>query len=141
MWEKIVHNKYPNFENIEDAHRQLQQQLQRKSTPILVVLDDVWSKENLEILLFEREGYKTLVTTRDCSTILRTTSTRLYELPLLDHVDALSLFCFWAFGQRSIPSNVDEQLVKQVYLLQYLNVIYIYNISLYCVLHEFGKSL
>jgi hypothetical protein len=124
MWEKIVRTKKPEFQNVEDAHRQLQQLLLRQAKRTLVVLDDVWSKANLEKLLFEGEGYKTLVTTRDRSTIGTTTSTRLYELPLLDDADALPLFCFWAFGQKSIPSNADEQLVKQVCLLQYWNAIY-----------------
>lgn len=119
MWEKIVRRKKPEFQNVEDAHRQLQQQLLRQAKRTLVVLDDVWSRENLENLLFKGEGYKTLVTTRDCSTVPTTTSTRLYELPLLDDANALPLFCFWAFGQKSIPSNADEQLVKQVCLLQY----------------------
>jgi hypothetical protein len=111
MWEKIVRTKKPEFQNVEDAHRQLQQMLLRQAKRTLVVLDDVWSKANLEKLLFEGEGYKTLVTTRDRSTIGTTTSTRLYELPMLDDADALPLFCFWAFGQKSIPSNADEHLV------------------------------
>eukprot|EP00253_Pinus_taeda_P021724 PITA_21724 len=114
IWEKIVPRKKPDFQNIEDAHRQLQQQLLRRAKRTLVVLDDVWSMAILEKLLFEAEGYKTLVTTRDRSIIRTTTSTRLYDLPLLDDADALPLFCFWAFGQKSIPSNADEQVVKQV---------------------------
>ena len=114
MWEKIIYKKHSEFQNVEDAYRQLQQQLQRQIKPTLVVLDDIWSKADLEKILFEGEGYKTIVTTYDCSTILRTTSTKIYELPLLDDVDAFSLFCFWAFGQRSIPSTTNEQLVKQV---------------------------
>ena len=114
MWEKITHKENPNFQNVEDAHRQLQQLLQRKDKPTLVVLDDVWSRANLEKLLFKGEGYKTLVTTRDHSTIPKETCTQLYEIPLLDDADALSLFCFWAFGQRPIPSTIDEHLVKQV---------------------------
>eukprot|EP00253_Pinus_taeda_P002508 PITA_02508 len=114
MWEKIVRRKKPEFQNVEDAHRQLQQQLLRQARPTLVVLDDVWSRVDLEKVLFEGEGYKTLVTTRDCSTIPKTPSTQLYQLPLLDDTDALSLFCFWAFGQRSIPSTAAETLVKQV---------------------------
>ena len=114
MWEKLVHRKKPEFQNVEDAHRQL---LQRQAKPTLVVLDDVWSRANLEKLLFEVEGYKTLVTTRDHSIIPKTKFSQLYELPLLDAVEALSLFCFWAFGHRSIPSTANEQLVKQVYVL------------------------
>nr|AAY78890.1 CC-NBS-LRR resistance-like protein [Pinus lambertiana] len=114
MWEKIVRRKRPEFQNVEEAHRQLQQQLLRQAKPTLVILDDVWSRANLEKLLFEGVGYKTLVTTRDRSTIPKMTSTQLYELPLLDDGDALSLFCFWAFGQKSIPSTANEHLVKQV---------------------------
>jgi len=114
MWEKIVRRKKPEFQSVEDAHRQLQQQLLRQAKPTLVVLDDVWSRANLENLLFEGEGYKTLVTTRDRSTIPTTTSIRIYELPVLDDADAMPLFCFWAFGQKSIPSSADEHLVKQV---------------------------
>jgi len=115
MWEKITYRKNPKFQNVEEAYRQVQQLLQRQDKQTLVVLDDVLSRSNLEKLLFEGEGHKTLVTTRDRYTIPRETFTQLYELPLLDDVDALSLFCFWAFGQRSIPSIADEHLVKQVY--------------------------
>eukprot|EP01018_Ginkgo_biloba_P008453 Gb_07066 [translate_table: standard] len=114
MWDKIIGKKKPEFQNAEDAHRQLQQQLQRQSKPTLVMLDDIWSRANLAKLLFEREGYKTLVTTRDCSTIPKNQFTQLYQLPLLGEADALSLFCFWAFGQTSIPNTEDENLVKQV---------------------------
>ena len=41
MWEKIVQRKKPEFQNVEDAHRQLQQQLLRQAKRTLVVLDDV----------------------------------------------------------------------------------------------------
>ena len=103
---------------MEDAHRQMQQEIQRKSKPTLVVLDDVWSRLNLENMLFEGKGYKILVTTRDCSIIRKMISTRVYELPLLDDDNAMSLFFFWSFGQRSIPSTTDEHLVKKVCILQ-----------------------
>ncbi|KAH9319572.1 hypothetical protein KI387_021341 [Taxus chinensis] len=115
MWEKIDGRKSPEFQNVEDAHIQLQQLLiLRQSNPTLVILDDVWSRENLDKLLFERPGYKTLITTRDSSTVPKTPSTRLYQLPLLGREDALSLFCFWAFGQISIPNDADANLVKEV---------------------------
>lgn len=114
MWEKIVRRKKPVFQSVEDAHRQLQQQLLRQAKPTLVVLDDVWSRANLENLIFEGEGYKTLVTTRISSIIPTATSTQIYELPVLDDANAQSLFCFWAFGQKSIPTDADEHLVKQV---------------------------
>uniref|UniRef100_A0A0D6QS12 NB-ARC domain-containing protein n=1 Tax=Araucaria cunninghamii TaxID=56994 RepID=A0A0D6QS12_ARACU len=113
-WEKIVGSKRPEFQNVEDAHRQLQEQILRQPRPTLVILDDVWSRANLEKLIFQGPGYKTLVTTRDSSTIPKDSSTRLYQLPLLGEDDALSLFCFWAFGQTSIPSTADASLVKKV---------------------------
>ncbi|XP_057842199.1 putative disease resistance protein At5g47280 [Cryptomeria japonica] len=114
MWDKIVGLKRPEFQNVEDARMQLQKQLQGLSKSTLVVLDDVWSRVNLEKLLFQGARYKTLVTTRDSSSIPRNHSTQLYQLPLLGHEDALSLFCFWAFGQTSIPTNEDASLVKEV---------------------------
>eukprot|EP01018_Ginkgo_biloba_P004416 Gb_41056 [translate_table: standard] len=115
MWESIVGGQRPDFQNVEDAHKQLQKHLRlRAFRPTLVVLDDVWSRSNLEKLLFEAEGYKTLITTRQDSTIPKRSSTRLYDLPLLQNDYALSLFCFWAFGQTSIPKTEDEDLVKQV---------------------------
>ncbi|KAH9319729.1 hypothetical protein KI387_021498 [Taxus chinensis] len=114
MWDKVVERKRPEFQNVEDARIHLQHQLLQHSKPTLVLLDDVWSRENLENLLFEGPRYKTLITTRDSSTIPRNTSTRLYKLPLLDQEDARSLFCFWAFGHISIPSNVDANLVMEV---------------------------
>ncbi|KAH9319576.1 hypothetical protein KI387_021345 [Taxus chinensis] len=114
MWEKIVGRKRPEFQNAEDAHIKLQEQLLRQSKPTLVILDDVWSRADLEKLLFEGTEYKTLISTRDSSTIPRNSSTRLYQLPLLDREDALSLFCFWTFGQTSIPSTADAHLVLQV---------------------------
>ncbi|XP_057840518.2 uncharacterized protein LOC131050374 [Cryptomeria japonica] len=114
MWEKIVGGKKPEFQNVEDVHIQLQQQLSRQSMPTLVILDDVWTIVCLEKLLLEGPGYKTLITTRDSSIIPRNLSVRLYQLPLLDQEDALSLFCFWAFGQTSIPCTEDANLVKEV---------------------------
>jgi len=115
MWDKIIGAKRPDFQSIEDAHDQLQKKLRlRPYRPTLVVLDDVWSTSNLEQLLFEAKGYKTIITTRQDSTIRITDSTRLYNIPLLEDANALSLFCSWAFGQNSIPTIEKEDLVKQV---------------------------
>ncbi|XP_059074885.1 probable disease resistance protein At4g33300 [Cryptomeria japonica] len=114
MWEKIVRKKVPEFENVEDAHIQLQQQLLKQLKPALVILDDVWNRVSLENLLFQGPGYKTLITTRNSSIIPKGLSTQVYQLPLLGHKDALSLFCFWAFGQTSIPCTADANLVKEV---------------------------
>ena len=65
MWVKIVGGKdKPNFRHIEDARIQLQQKIDSMETqPILVVLDDVWTKNDLDKLMFEGKRYKTLITT------------------------------------------------------------------------------
>lgn len=95
-WEKIVRGQNPEFQSMEDAHRQLL----RQAMPTLVVSNDIWSRASLEILLCEDEGYKTFVTT--CSTISTTTSNQSCELPSVDDADALPLFDFWAFGQINL---------------------------------------
>ncbi|KAH9319578.1 hypothetical protein KI387_021347, partial [Taxus chinensis] len=115
MWDKIVGRKRPEFQNVEDAYLLLQQQIVKQPMRTLLILDDVWSRANLEKLLFEGPVYKTLITTRDSSTIPRNPSVRLYQLSLLGQEDALSLFCFWAFGQTSIPAAADANLVKEVH--------------------------
>eukprot|EP01018_Ginkgo_biloba_P004422 Gb_41061 [translate_table: standard] len=70
------------------------------------------SRSDLERLLFEAEGYKTLITTRYDRTIPKLEA--FISMPLLQEEDALSLFCISAFGRTSIPSTEDESLVKQV---------------------------
>ena len=115
MWDKIIGGRRPVFQSIEDAHNQLQKKLSligyRKT---LVVLDDVWSRSNVEDLLFDADGYKTIITTRQDYTIPISNSTRVYSIPMLQSADALSLFCIWAFGRPSIPTTEDEALVKMV---------------------------
>lgn len=115
MWDKIIGGRRPVFQSIEDGRNQLQKKLSAKGyQPTLVVLDDVWSKSNIEPLLFEAEGYKTIITTRQDYTIPISDSTHVYNIPMLQQADALSLFCFWAFGRASIPRTEDEDLVKMV---------------------------
>nr|ABR17307.1 unknown [Picea sitchensis] len=118
MWDHIIGGHRPHFRSIEDARNQLQNNLKRIAErtyrPTLVVLDDVWSQSNLKNLLFTAEGYKTIITTRHNSTIPDIDGTRLYDMPVLEGADALSLFCFWAFSQTSIPATAKEDLVKQV---------------------------
>lgn len=113
MWEGNVGRKRSEFQNLEDAHMQLEQQLLRQSKLTLLMLDDVGSRENLDRLLFQVAGYKTLFTTRDSSIIPRNHSIQFYQLPLLGQEDAQSLFCFWASGQMPIANNGDANLSKQ----------------------------
>lgn len=123
MWAKITGTKGPEFHNVKDAHLKLKQQLVKQLKPTLVILDDVWDRVSLENLQFEGPGYKTLITTRDSSILPKNPSTEVYQLPLLGQEDALSLFCFWAFGQTSVPCTADANLVKEVCILLW---------SLYC---------
>ncbi|KAL9449273.1 hypothetical protein AB3S75_011242 [Citrus x aurantiifolia] len=77
----------------------------------LVVLDDVWSLAVLEQLIFRVPGCKTLVVSRfKFSTVLNDT----YEVELLREDESLSLFCYSAFGQKTIPPSANENLVKQI---------------------------
>lgn len=78
----------------------------------LVVLDDVWSQSVLEQLIIKIPGCKFLVVSRykfPPSIVQRS-----YELELLSENEAISLFCYSAFGQTSIPLSADKHLVKQV---------------------------
>ncbi|XP_059065248.1 probable disease resistance protein At4g33300 isoform X2 [Cryptomeria japonica] len=116
MWERIVGVPKSGFSNYEVSHNQLQCYIDSsRNQPTLVVLDDVCSESDLQKLLFRGEQYKTLVTTRD-ERILRQgePKARLYQLPLLQEKDALSLFCHCAFGEPKIPTTHDRDLVIKV---------------------------
>ncbi|GLJ54967.1 hypothetical protein SUGI_1180100 [Cryptomeria japonica] len=101
------------FQSIQDARKEIQKWLSSRQTQnILVVLDDIWLDDgHLRHLLFEANGYKTVVMSRDNVKGLDDT----YELPLLEENDALSLFCYHAFDKKSIPERgYDKILVQQV---------------------------
>lgn len=77
----------------------------------LVVLDDVWLLSVLEQLINKLPGCKFLVVSRfKFPTVLNAT----HEVELLYEEEALSLFCYHAFGQKSVPINTNDNLVKQV---------------------------
>ncbi|GLJ43419.1 hypothetical protein SUGI_0902240 [Cryptomeria japonica] len=114
MWKSIVGRSEPHFTNVEDAHDKLESQIKLIKKPTLVVLDDIWSRFDLEKLLFEGEQYKTLATTRNERVLPKGPKTSVYKLPLLPQKLALSLFCHHAFGQPSIPIGLDKELVKEV---------------------------
>lgn len=78
----------------------------------LVVLDDVWSQSVLEQLIIKIPGCKFLVVSR--AKYPPSIVQRSYELELLSENEAISLFCYSAFGQTSIPLSADKQLVKQI---------------------------
>lgn len=80
-------------------------------TPMLIVLDDVWSLPVLEQLIFKVAGCKTLVVSRfKFPNVCNAT----YDVELLRRDEAISLFCHSAFGKTSIPPAADSNLVKQV---------------------------
>ncbi|KZV45204.1 putative disease resistance protein [Dorcoceras hygrometricum] len=80
--------------------------------PSLVVLDDVWSQSVLEQLIIKIPGCKYLVVSR--SKFPPSIVQYSYELDLLSENEAMSLFCYSAFGQTCIPHSADKQLVEQI---------------------------
>lgn len=76
----------------------------------LVILDDVWTRESLDQLMFKIPGTTTLVVSRSKLAGPSTT----YDVELLDEGEATSLFCLSAFNQKSIPLGFSQSLVKQV---------------------------
>ncbi|KAJ9560000.1 hypothetical protein OSB04_005160 [Centaurea solstitialis] len=81
-------------------------------TPMLLVLDDVWTLPVLNQLIIKVPGCKILVVSRIKfqSDLLNAT----HELELLREEDAISLFCHTAFGKTEIPPGSDENLIKQI---------------------------
>jgi hypothetical protein len=77
---------------------------------ILVILDDVWTLSVLEQLVFRIPCVKFIVVSRFHFSVFNAT----YQVEPLSEDDALSLFCHHAFGQKSIPSAANQNLVKQV---------------------------
>ncbi|XWS24285.1 hypothetical protein CRYUN_Cryun28dG0087900 [Craigia yunnanensis] len=78
----------------------------------LVVLDDVWSLSVLEQLIFRIPTYKTLVVSR--FKFPTSVVNEVYKVELLGEDESMSLFCHFAFGQKSIPPTANETLVKQI---------------------------
>ncbi|KAF8024262.1 hypothetical protein BT93_F1454 [Corymbia citriodora subsp. variegata] len=91
----------------------LQHDLGAPTRRTLIVLDDVWSFSDLDqlIAVSRTPGCKTLVVSRFKFPDLIEAS---YEVELLREQEAMTLFCYSAFGQNSIPPAADKELVKQV---------------------------
>lgn len=83
----------------------------RTGSPVLVVLDDVWSEKVLDHLVCRVPRCKILVVSRFKFTSV---SSATYEMQLMKDEEAMTLFCHFAFGQPSIPLGADEKLVHQV---------------------------
>ncbi|CAN4122741.1 unnamed protein product [Withania somnifera] len=114
IWEKISGCKLHGYGYGEMLPLwNLQHQWNMKSaSPVLLILDDVWSASILEPLIFKIPGCKILVVSRikfppsiiDC----------IYDLELLREDEAMSLFCHFAFGHNSFPRGFNQKLVKEV---------------------------
>ncbi|XP_059623787.1 probable disease resistance protein At5g66900 isoform X3 [Cornus florida] len=113
----------PEFQNDDDALNQLEillKQIQTiQSSPILLVLDDVWTESESLIhnFKFQIPGYKILVTSRSEFPGFNST----YKLELLSDQDAMALFRHSAFPQGGSMS-VPEDLVHKHDLLRELAI-------------------
>lgn len=115
--EKMFQHKdypVPEFQTEEDAINQLESLLKRIGpTPILLVLDDVWSGSEFltEKFKFQISKYKILVTSRFVFPRFST-----YKLKLLKEQDAMDLFCHSAFpqhGRSSIPKDLVSKIMRR----------------------------
>lgn len=102
----------PIFQSDEDAIYQLEQFFLRQigPSPILLVLDDMWSGSEsfIEQFLFPIHGYKILVTSRFVFPQFEWT----YKLNMLNHQDAMTLFHHCAF--KDGICTLQKHLVEEV---------------------------
>lgn len=82
----------------------------------LVILDDVWTKESLDMLMFKIPGATTLVVSR--FNLAGPTTT--YNVELLKEDEAMPVFCICAFGKKLPPCRFRDILVKQVIMLHFM---------------------
>ncbi|KAK1359995.1 RPW8 domain-containing protein [Heracleum sosnowskyi] len=111
---RLPEGKLPDFQNDNDAINHLEYLLQQLSpSPILLVLDDVWSdwESLIDTLTFSLPYYKILVTSRFSFPRFNP----VYELKILNDQDAMTLFRRSAFpkdGSSRIPDDLVEKTVK-----------------------------
>ncbi|KAG6664182.1 hypothetical protein CIPAW_02G074900 [Carya illinoinensis] len=107
-------DRSPVFQSDEDAIDQLEQMLLAKQNkPILLILDDVWSRSEslLEKFAFPLPNYKILVTSRTAFPRFRFT----YKLKPLNDDDAMELFHHSAGLQDGGSSYIpDGEMVKKI---------------------------
>lgn len=103
---------------IRDDHRganMIKERLQHKK--VLVILDDVDEKEQLEKLIggfdWFGHGSRIIITTRDEHLLLQCGVNSIYTVEELSFCEALQLFCLKAFRSNHPPVEFNE-LVKQV---------------------------
>ncbi|XP_042493342.1 putative disease resistance protein At5g47280 [Macadamia integrifolia] len=110
LWKQITGNQiYGSNVTIPQLELQFNWRFSGKA---LVVLDDVWSLDVLQQLIFKIPGCKTIVVSRFKypNTVIDST----YELELLREDEAMSLFCYSAFRQKTIPHTADKKMVDQI---------------------------
>ncbi|XP_022875447.1 probable disease resistance protein At5g66900 [Olea europaea var. sylvestris] len=106
--------RVPIFQSDEDAIHQLEQFFRWEigPAPILLVLDDIWSRSEsiIEQFLLPISGYKILVTSRFVFPQFEWT----YKLNMLNHQDAMTLFHHFAFkdGICTVQKNLAEEVVR-----------------------------
>ncbi|PON34600.1 Powdery mildew resistance protein [Parasponia andersonii] len=104
--------KMPFLQDEEGAFMWLERLLREiGQSPMLLVLDDVWSESAtlIEKFSFNIPGYKILVTSRFKFPKFEPA----YELEVLNDSDAMKLFCHYAFLDGGSP-NIRDDLVKEV---------------------------
>ncbi|XVF59487.1 hypothetical protein PTKIN_Ptkin07bG0279800 [Pterospermum kingtungense] len=111
---QLKDNTMPEFQGEEDALNHLEQNLgQMATSPILLILDDVWSGSEsfVDKLKFSLPDYKILVTSRFVLPRFDFT----YCLKPLNDDDTMTLFHPFAFLQNEspyIPDDIVNQIVK-----------------------------
>lgn len=74
-----------------------------RQSPVLLVLDDVWSNSIIHDFESSYPGYKILVTSRTTFPQFNT-----YKLLPLDDQDAIDLLCYSAFSERARKATHDN---------------------------------
>ena len=114
-------DREPEFQNVDDAINQLEVLLtQIGSSPILLILDDVWTRSEfrLEKFKFDNPKFNILVTSR--TTLVGFSF--ICDLKPLNDKDAMTLLCHSASLQDG-SSHIPDDVIKKVL---YQSVIYIY---------------
>ena len=97
----------------EDAVIHLEQFLgDLGENPILLILDDVWSGSESLIDKFNLQipGHRVLVTSRFEFPRFGPR----YDLEALQHEEAMTLFCHYAFAEHRINNHIPDDLLKKV---------------------------
>ena len=107
---KSLGDDLSRYDNDLGAKNQYRSTIRSKAA--LIVVDDVWSKGDIEPLLAESPRSRFLFTTRDAS-ISRFVSAREHSLDLLDHEQSRELLAAWAeMEMGQLPSEADEVVAE-----------------------------